>query len=56
MCIKIYEENGEFAVWIEPEPEAVHIGLCAGVGTTKAAALADAIDGLVDLLKEMLDQ
>lgn len=54
MTLKIYEGDGEFAVWIEPEPDAVHIGLCAGVGKTKAEALDDAAEGLENLLRELV--
>ena len=41
MIAKIYSESDGFAVWLEPEAEDKHLGLCIGFGSSRELALKD---------------
>jgi hypothetical protein len=40
------ESEGHWVVWLEPEVGAKYIGLCVGAGTTRDAAVTNAVTTL----------
>lgn len=54
-CVKVYHKDGEWTVWLEPEPEDIHFGLCIGVGSLRQQALADAVAALERALTQIQD-
>ena len=53
MIIQIYQDDDEWAVWLEPEEGDKHLGICAGVGDTREAALQDAQQGLEESMMQV---
>ncbi len=50
--VKIFNTNGEFAVWLDTEV-VDHDGICLGLGATRDAAVADAVADLEARLAEL---
>ena len=41
-CLHLYEEDGEWAIWLDTEPGVQKLGLCIGCSNTRNAAIRDA--------------
>lgn len=47
------DESGDWEIWLNPEEDDEYVGLCIGVGETRAAAIEDAIGDIGLVLKQL---
>ena len=47
------DDDGDFEVWLEPEPGDQFVGLCCGSGRTQARAIEQALCELAVVVEKM---